>query len=659
MKRHALLIGIDEYPLLRLTQPDGRVFSQDLRGCVNDVDRFGMLLCERFGFADSDLTILRNGEATRDAILTALASLLQSIETDDLLVLFFAGHGSQMVDREGTKPSGWDETFIPADSGRGPHPNRDITDDELRLFLLRAAEKTRYTTLIFDCCHSGTLHRELLGGRTRGVPRDERPASQLPASPLSPSDLQLLRAHDVVDWLPARDRYVALAACGEREKAAEVPVPGEQGPIHHGALTHFLVQQILQAPAAATYRDVFECAAFAVTRNQRDQHPLAEGALHRQLFGTTDHPPSTYALVTRVYQGTVTLAAGEPEGVQPGSLWALFPPGSCDFSSPRAPCIRITDVAPGKAVGCLLDTDVLIDPYSRAVLIKAAPEHQWPIAVPPESGPSLLEPIQQSPWLRVAEPGEQPCAELRLGIPPSGAPGSAQQLEDERQPLWSVLAPDGVPLLAPLPATPPAELIRRLECLCRKSYTAGLSRDPSSLTGVVQVRLLRLIDGAWTAVASSAEQPAYLPVGTRLVVEISNSGASDLHIALLQIDEDPRRVCVQLYPPVGRTEPLGANHTIRLGDGEGDVIRLQLPEELPPERDGSPRTSAEQLYKLFVLTQPGDLRRHVFGSPEEALMRRRARPLPIETQQELPGDRDLATSADWTATEIRLQVCAG
>lgn len=659
MKRHALLIGIDQYPLLRLTQPDGRTVSQDLRGCVNDVEQLATLLRERFDFAEPELTILCNGEATRAAILAALASLVQRVDSDDLVVVFFAGHGSQMIDREGTKPSGWDETFLPADSGRGQHPNRDITDDEFRLFLLRMAAKTRYITLIFDCCHSGTMHRDATGCLSRSAPRDERPASQLPPSPLSPADVETLSAQGAGGWLPAADRYVALAACGEREKASELPVFDEERPIHHGALTYFLVQQIKQAPATATYRDVFEGVAFAVTRYQSEQHPLAEGALDRRLFGRTDYAPSSYALVTKVHQGTVTLAAGEPEGVQPGSIWALFPPGSYDFSAPQAPRIRITEAAPRRSVGCLLNTDELIEPYSRAVLVKAAKEHQWPLAFPQELSPRLLARISQSPWLSVAEPDEQPLAELLL-TPSGDAASSARstpQTESEPPLRWSARDSEGAHLVAPLPAAEVDELIQQLECLCRKSYTAGLSRDTSSLAGAVQLRLLRLQDGEWTAIESPTTQPACLPVGTRLAFELSNTSAIEIHIALLQLDEDPRRVGVQLYPPVGRTEPLGPSSKIRLGDGEGEVVQLTLPDALPPQPDGSPSTSAEQVYKLIVLTQPGDLRRHCIGSAQGMSLQRSAKAVPLEPRQAPTPARNLATSADWAATAIVLRVC--
>lgn len=675
MTRHALLIGIDQYPLLRQVLPDDRVLTKDLRGCVNDAELVAKVLREQFGFADAGITLLRNQEASRSAILTALESVLSRLGTDDHLVFFYAGHGSQMLDREHTKPSGWDETIVPADSGRGPYPNRDITDDELRLFLWRAAQKTHFITLIFDCCHSGTLHRNASDALVRSIERDERPEAELPPSPLSTADLDLLHRNQAGSWLPRGDHYVAIAACGERELAAELPVPGGPRPVQHGALTHFLVQQMRAAPASATYRDVFECAAFDVTNYQSDQHPAAEGALDRALFGNVDHPPATYVVVVDVFQGQVTLAAGEPEGIQMDSIWALFPPGTQDFSITDQPRIRITEVAPRLAIGELLNTDDLIETYSRAVLAQAAPELRWPIAFqgpfePDETpGPGAEKPsglrqsvhklLQGSPWLRLAQPGERPVAQVQLLAPHSaGAPENLlPQLGVLAHRAWAAVDPDGDLLIQPLRLEQTVDLLSQLEHLCRKSYVAALAHDSQVLNGLIRVRLLRQAEsGAWIPIDTPPEQPALLPAGTRLLVELTNTSCIDLYMALLQIDEDVSVVCRQLYPPVGRSEPLHAQSTALLGDGEGDVIRLSFPVTLPPKKDGSARVSSDVLYKLFVMTQPCDLRRLAFDTVCDTQLRLRVDQAPLGPAVTTKGDRGNISTADWTTVSILLRV---
>jgi uncharacterized caspase-like protein len=175
LTKRALLIGINEYPKL------GPRYQ--LTGCVNDVDAMAQVL-GGLGFRQPDITRLVDGEATRDAILSALEQLAGQATTDDIVVVHFSGHGSQIRDREGDEADDWDETIVPYDSGRRPLQNRDITDDEIHDWLTKLTARTRNVTLIFDSCHSGTITRDLFGARARWVERDDRPPSELPPSPI-------------------------------------------------------------------------------------------------------------------------------------------------------------------------------------------------------------------------------------------------------------------------------------------------------------------------------------------------------------------------------------------------------------------------------------------------------------------------------------------
>src|SRR5215211_3731411 len=121
--KRALLIGIDEYPKL---SP-----RYQLGGCVNDVEAMADILERKFAFPESNMAFLRNGEATRAGILAAMDELVESAETNDIVVIHYSGHGSQMTDREEDEPDGMDETIVPCDAGRGSGSDQipDITDD--------------------------------------------------------------------------------------------------------------------------------------------------------------------------------------------------------------------------------------------------------------------------------------------------------------------------------------------------------------------------------------------------------------------------------------------------------------------------------------------------------------------------------------------------
>lgn len=84
---HALVIGINEYKSSRI---------DDLYGAVPDADAMVEYLRTDLHVSDSQITNLRNGEATRAAILRELRALhtRDSIRRDDPIVVFYAGHGA-------------------------------------------------------------------------------------------------------------------------------------------------------------------------------------------------------------------------------------------------------------------------------------------------------------------------------------------------------------------------------------------------------------------------------------------------------------------------------------------------------------------------------------------------------------------------------------
>lgn len=311
--KRALLVGIDAYPHIRT-----------LDGCVNDSRLVRSVLVERFGFPEANITQLLDAQATRDAMLAAFDVLAAATGLDDVVVIHFAGHGSQMRDREGDEPSGFDSTLMPWDTGREPHENRDITDDEVQLKLAALAAKTRHITVLVDACHSGTITRDAFGAKTRSVERDLRPVAELPASPIPGGSLPRARS-GASGWFPLADKYVLIAGCRDEEESKEY-FPPEGGT--HGAVTYFLCQELRKATARTTYRDVFDVVSARVNAYNPVQHPQMEGTADKVVFGVDDVPPATFVTVTARVDSTIRLAAGSAHGVTIGSRYAVQSAGA-------------------------------------------------------------------------------------------------------------------------------------------------------------------------------------------------------------------------------------------------------------------------------------------------------------------------------------------
>jgi len=169
--------------------------AQSLRGAVNDSDDFYDLLTNTLNVPSSHIVRLSDEEATRTRILDVFFSHLinnPAIERGDTIVFYYAGHGDRRI-----APAGWNaagsptmvELICPHDEGMRDHTGVPIVGIPSRTFrgLMRrlAHEKGDNIVAIFDCCHSGGMHRgPASAGRTRYLSAE----SSIPRFPI-PEDL--------------------------------------------------------------------------------------------------------------------------------------------------------------------------------------------------------------------------------------------------------------------------------------------------------------------------------------------------------------------------------------------------------------------------------------------------------------------------------------
>ena len=144
--RRALLIGIDDY-----------MHVHPLLGPVNDATAMKSFITGHLGYAERDIRMLLNAEATRDNILMAFEEwLIDGTAKGDDVFVFFSGHGFRQPDRDGDEADRYDETLVPVDvrvSTNGKISGM-ITDDEMAVLMSRLSG--RNAQVVVDACHSGT-----------------------------------------------------------------------------------------------------------------------------------------------------------------------------------------------------------------------------------------------------------------------------------------------------------------------------------------------------------------------------------------------------------------------------------------------------------------------------------------------------------------------
>lgn len=583
--KRALLVGINAYPNFG---PE-----MQLQGALNDVALVRKLLCERFGFLGDAVKELTNEQAKRDDILAAMQTLVDETQPEDVVVFYYSGHGSSMTDREKDEPDGMDETIIPYDSGRRPnHENRDISDDEIYLWLRDLGAKTGNITLVFDSCHSGGITRNAFGGRKRSVPPDDRPIRDLPLSPIPESEWTALAqansAKQASGWAPVGSRYVMIAACRDKEEASEYPPQAASAQDIHGCLTYHLHQELTNGGPGTTYRDVFEPARRRVIALYPDQTPQIEGNRDRVLFGLRDLEPARFLSVTERSDRDVTLDGGAAHAVRPQSHWTVYPAGTKKPDGPLAPLggLEVSSVRgltctariqKESAAGAVVtgarafELDPRLGADALAVGLGPAPAgfeaaHQL-----------LADRLAKSRKVRLAGPGES-AAFLVLLLGPRGQPSPSDPLPalgPVQEASWVVVGGGDRPVTPIKPAKAVDAVRDNLETIARYFQLLSLRNPASTLAKTLDVTLLRSRNGGdWEEARPEADgKPVYL-VRDRLAFRVVNRSSTDLYMNVLDFGFTYK--VTPIYPPAN-----GANQLLRrrlpfeFGKRAGQTQRIQ------------------------------------------------------------------------------------
>jgi hypothetical protein len=347
--RRALLVGIENYPA------ENR--WPKLYGPRADVAALQSVLVERAGFRAEDIRTLLDAEATADSIRDGFGALIDASASGDLLLFYFAGHGSRVPDDSGTfeERDRWDETLVPFDATAGPGPCKDIRDEEIGRLIERANRKTDQVVLIFDCCSSGTNTRaESPPGRRyleptrRGFGPARASAHSLPPTQGS-------------GYVPPALKYVALAACRADQSAYEIRVDAEGAPgapgapaskVSRGLFTYYLVDTLRSLPTGASYTDLMIRVARSVRQSQQEQTPILEGSL----AGCVLFEPIAAAHTPRfaleiLSDGRLSLSAGRLHGLSVGDVFGVCGEDALrDNLASRLGRVRLTEVGAIRSV---------------------------------------------------------------------------------------------------------------------------------------------------------------------------------------------------------------------------------------------------------------------------------------------------------------------
>ena len=124
--------------------------NNELYGCINDTNSINSLISNYNFQKISILTDNTVKKPNRINILNEFKNLLINSQPGDVLLLFYSGHGSYILDKNNNEKTGTDQLIIPCDLN-------GIVDDELKNIIQTNLKKNVTLIALFDCCHSGSI----------------------------------------------------------------------------------------------------------------------------------------------------------------------------------------------------------------------------------------------------------------------------------------------------------------------------------------------------------------------------------------------------------------------------------------------------------------------------------------------------------------------
>jgi len=256
--RWAVVIGIGRYD---------RPQIPSLQYSVADAEQFYEVLVGKAGFKKENTLLLTDKSERRPTLRNikyALGTFLsRSAQKDDLVVIYYAGHGAPEVDPRGIESDGLAKYLVPIDADPDDLYSTGFPMDEMQTIFSRI--EADQVVVFLDACYSGAA-----GGRTFASRRTR--ASRV-------DDLFL-------DRLTRSKGRVIVSAARASEVSLELPELG------HGVFTHYLIQGVrgtadLDRDGIVSLQELYQYLEQQVSQKSRaaggNQHPVMKGEVEGML----------------------------------------------------------------------------------------------------------------------------------------------------------------------------------------------------------------------------------------------------------------------------------------------------------------------------------------------------------------------------------------
>jgi Caspase domain/Domain of unknown function (DUF4384) len=563
-RKLALLVGINAYP----------TGIRPLRGCLNDVELQRELLIHRFGFLPQDIVTLTDAAATRSGIVNAFEQhLIKQAKPGDVVVFHYSGHGSRVVDPDPISSNGLNGTLVPYDyqipSSPATAPTTVNAIMGRSLYLLTAALPTDQVTVVLDACYAGAGTRGSQVVRAIATPTAQASAAELADQQrwmrqlnLSPQDFKQRRQRGIAQG-------VTLGAAQRDQLATDTPFSD----FHAGAFTYLLTRSLWQE--GGSLGKIF----IDLSRRTQDiansagivQVPLYEiapgsAAATQPTYLTAPQASPAEAVVQKVQGDQVQFWLG---GIPPESLLA-FETGAvfraADGAGTRCEIeqtgrsgltgygrLRQGQVKPGS----LLWEQVRGLPLD--LTLKIGFESNWAGAAAALKTVSRVDPVALN---REPGSGESEGKSVDYLLQQQGR--KIGLFNPQSQAIENTLGPAGETLRDAIERLQPRFKVLLANRILRVLNNGSTSPLKVSMAVKVGSQAVNRVQTRGMGPMTRSPEPHKLAPGTEIHLEVRNSEAQPLHIAVVAIDSDGSLNV--LYPvnwsATGRPAPVPPGQTL-------------------------------------------------------------------------------------------------
>jgi hypothetical protein len=327
--RHALIVAIGNYP-----NPDENLWPLIKNALVNNQ-----------GFAEKNVQVLTDAQATKKGIVDALDKLIATVKKGDIVVIHISSHGHQIEDDNNDEMDGLDEVIVPYgavasyDQSKFTELAKGYLRDDLfgeKITVLRnKLGKDGDVLVTLDACHSGSGTRDVPTTKIRGGNAAMVSSTFKPGNFPVADKAGVFKENTSTKLSIDAATFVLISGAQAKEVNYEC-YDDNRNPV--GSLSYAFSKALCSLKGEITYQGLFSIIESIMIGKAPKQKPVLEGdGVNRELFGGKYEKQQPYFSINikQSKNDLISLNAGFVSGITIRSVINFYEPGTTTIAGKK------------------------------------------------------------------------------------------------------------------------------------------------------------------------------------------------------------------------------------------------------------------------------------------------------------------------------------